>query len=349
MMRKLAILAALIFLGSTVSAQVKVNGAGASGAAPVFASWSKAFSTRGGAAVEYASSNSLTGVEAVKRGEADFALSEARISISELQKFDLVQFPVLVEGVVAVYNLPTVASLRLTGTVIADIYLGKITTWDDAAIRALNPTVALPGSTIRALHREAESGTSFLFTSYLSAASPEWKAKVGAGAAVKWPHGETPAKPGSDGMADQVASTPGALGYVGFPHANKRKLGMAQLQNRSSQWVAPSPEGFAAAATSVDWSQAPTFSVIIVDQPGAATWPISGVCFAVAKRIQTDPAKGRAMLQFFEYAFNEGGVAASEIGYVPVPAPIVKVVREAWPHLLKSADGVSLFSGAMSR
>src|SRR5262249_53216365 len=160
----------------------------------------------------------------------------------------LVQFPVLVEGVVPVVNLPGVGSLRLTGTVLADIFLGRIKTWDDTALHALNSTTALPGLPIRVFHREAESGTSFLFTHYLSAVSAEWKAKVGAGAVVKWPAGEAPAKTGGDGMAEQIASTPGAIGYVDFARASKRKLAVPQLQNKAGQWVTAGPDGFAAAA-----------------------------------------------------------------------------------------------------
>jgi phosphate transport system substrate-binding protein len=329
---------------AALAADGHIVGGGASGASTAMALWSKGFAAKKGGSVEYTPSSSLKGLAALKKGDVEFGLSEARVSVPDLLAADLVQFPVLIEGDVVVVNLPkmTPGALKLTGPIVADIYMGRIKTWDDPAIHALNPGTALPSLPIHPLYREPESGTSFLFTSYLSTVSGEWKDRAGAGSSVKWPAGQQTAKPGGDGMAEQVTSTEGAIGYVDFARATRKKLVWTQLQNKAGKWVSPTPDGFAAAAASVDWQQAPSFAVIIVDEPGEGTWPISGACFAIVHRVQVDAPLGRLMLQFFEYGLTEGGAAAREAGYVPVPESVVKVVRDAWPRLVKTADGTSL-------
>jgi phosphate transport system substrate-binding protein len=320
-----------------------ISGAGATTVAPLVAAWGKAYAARvGGVPVEYQAQGSVAGVGAVKSGRALFALSEARVSIPDLQRADLVQFPVLVEGIVPVVNLQGVESgaLRLTGPVLADLFAGRIRSWADAAVAALNPGLKLPSTPVTIVHRSEGSGSTFLFTAYLSEVSPSWKASVGTGSEVGWPTGVGVS--GSDQMAERVRGTPGAIGYVDRGRVAKSQLSGIRLRNKAGAFVDATSEGVAEAARLASWSTAPAFAILIVDQPGATTWPISGALFAVLRREQ-DPAAGAELLRFFDYVLGEGTEASRKLGAVPLPEDVAQVVRNAWPRLVRTAGGAALW------
>jgi phosphate transport system substrate-binding protein len=338
-----SICAVVLLMAATATAE-PVKGAGATTAAPLMKAWSDAY---GAGAPRYEANGSTAGREAVTRGEVHFALTDARISVAELAAADLVQFPVLIEGIVPVVNLAGLepGALKLTGPLLADIFLGKVRMWNSAAIAAENPGLALPALPIQPVYRGDGSGSTFLFTSYLTVVSPEWRSLVGAATSVKWLVG-VEAK-GSDGIVQKVRTTPGALSYVDFGRARKHGLVHAQLKNRSGEYVSPATDAFAAAAVAAPWATAPSFAVVIVDQSGRGVWPITGSVFAVMRREQKDEAAGREVLKFFDFALGEAGAqVARKHGHVAMPASIARIVRDAWPRLLKNASGTSLWTTA---
>jgi phosphate transport system substrate-binding protein len=344
-MRSVAVLATLLSLSAgSLPAQPALSGAGATTASSLMKGWADGHAAAGRGTVAYAANGSVAGLDQLKKGSVQFALSDARVSAPELAAHDLVQFPVAIEGIVPVVNLAGIkpGQLRLTGPVLAELFLGRIRSWNDPAIAALNPGVSLPSALVSPVHRSDGSGSTFLFTSYLAAVSPEWKAKIGAETSVAWPMGV--AAKGSDGVVEQVKATEGAIGYVDFGRVRKLGLAHVQLRNKAGSFVSAAYEGFAAAAVAAPWATAPSFAVVIVDQPGAGAWPISGTIFAVMRRQQRDAATGLAVLGFFDYAMGEDGAAiARKLGHVAMPASVVNVVREAWPRLVKTADGQSVW------
>jgi phosphate transport system substrate-binding protein len=261
----------------------------------------------------------------------------------ELNQAGLFQFPAIMGGVVTVVNLDGVApgQLKLTGPVVADIYLGKITKWNDQAIAALNPGVKLPAEDITVVHRADGSGTSFLFTDYLSKTNPEFKAKIGAGTAVKWVTGV--GGKGNDGVAANVQRIKGSIGYVEWAYAKKNKMSHTQLKNRDGVFLQPDDDNFKAAAANADWAKTPGFSVVLTDQPGKAAWPITGVSYILMHKSQADAAKGKEVLKFFDYAFKSGAAAATELDYVPLPDSVTKLVHDAWKSNMKDASGKAIW------
>jgi phosphate transport system substrate-binding protein len=246
-------------------------------------------------------------------------------------------------GVVAVVNLDGVApgALKLTGPVMADIYLGKITKWNAPEIVALNGGLKLPAEEITVVHRADGSGTSFLFTDYLSKTSADFKTKVGAGTAVKWAVGV--GGKGNEGVAANVQRIKGSIGYVEWAYAKKNKMAHTALKNKDGQFVQPDDDNFKAAASNADWAKTPGFGVVLTDQPGKASWPITGVSFILMHKTQADAAKGREVVKFFDWAFKNGGAAAAELDYVPMPANVVKLVQESWKANLKDASGKAIY------
>jgi phosphate transport system substrate-binding protein len=245
--------------------------------------------------------------------------------------------------VVTVVNLDGVqpGQLKLTGPLVADIYLGKITKWNDQAIAALNPGVKLPAEDITVVHRADSSGTSFLFTDYLSKTSPDFKGKIGAGTAVKWATGV--GGKGNDGVAANVQRIKGAIGYVEWAYAKKNKMSHTQLKNRDGVFLQPNDDAFKAAAANADWAKTPGFSVVLTDQPGKAAWPITGVSYILVYKQPADVAKGKEVLKFFDYAFKNGDAAATELDYVPLPDSVTKLVQDAWKANLKDASGKAIW------
>jgi phosphate transport system substrate-binding protein len=265
------------------------------------------------------------------------------LKAEELDEAGLMQFPAIMGGVVAVVNVEGVqpGQLKLTGPVLADIFLGKITKWNAPQIAALNPGVKLPADDITVVHRADSSGTSFLWTDYLSQTSPEWKSKVGAGTAVKWAVGV--GGKGNEGVAANVQRIKGAIGYVEWAYAKKNRMQHTQLQNKDGAFLQPDDEAFKAAAAGANWTGTPGFAVVLTNQPGKASWPITGVSYILVHKSQADAAKAKEVLKFFDWAYKSGDAAAVELDYVPMPDSVTKLVQDAWRANLKDAAGKAVW------
>jgi phosphate transport system substrate-binding protein len=328
---------AAVAMSSAMAADI--TGAGSSFAYPIYSKWAEAYKAKGGVALNYQSIGSGAGIKQIKARTVDFGASDMPLPAEELQAEGLVQFPTIMGGVVAVVNLDGVAAgqLKLSGPVLADIYLGKITKWNAHEIAALNPGVKLPDTDINVVHRADGSGTSFLFTDFLSKTSPEWKTRVGSGTAVKWALGV--GGKGNDGVAANVQRIKGSIGYVEWAYAKKNHMTHTQLKNHDGQYLQPGDDVFKAAAANADWAKTPGFGVVLTDQPGKNAWPITGATFAIMHKTQAVAAKGKEVLKFFEYAFKSGAPAAEELDYVPMPASVAKLIEGVWKSQLKDAAG----------
>lgn len=328
---------------SSVSA-ADITGAGATFPYPIYAKWAENYKKASGNGLNYQSIGSGGGIKQIKAKTVDFGASDMPLPAAELEKEGLTQFPAIMGGVVPVVNLDGIApgQLKLTGEVLADIYLGKITKWVAPEIAALNPGVKLPTVDITVVHRSDGSGTTFLWTDYLSKTSPAFKAAVGAGTAVKWPAGV--GGKGNEGVAANVQRIKGSIGYVEYAYAKKNKIAHAQVKNRDGHFVQPDDETFKAAAAGADWAKTPGMAVVLTDQPGKASWPITGASFILMHKVQADPAKAKEVLKFFDWAFKNGGEMASELDYVAMPPPVVKQVNEVvWKGQLKDASGKAVW------
>jgi phosphate transport system substrate-binding protein len=319
----------------------QVSGAGATFPAPLYAKWAEAQKAETGLALNYQAIGSGGGVKQIEAHTVAFGASDKPLKPEELDKAGLAQFPTVIGGVTPVVNVPGVApgQLKLTGPLLADIFLGKVTRWNDPVLAAANPGLKLPNLPITVVHRSDGSGTSFLFTSYLAAVAPQW-AKVGASDSVAWPTGL--GGKGNDGVAAYVKQTAGAIGYVEYAYAKQNGMAYADLQNASGAYVAPTAETFAAAASGADWSKASGFYMLLVNQPGPTAWPITGATFILMHRQQTDPATGRAVLSFFDWAYSKGDQAASDLAYVPLPADLKARVRASWAAVV-GPDGKPVY------
>jgi phosphate transport system substrate-binding protein len=327
--------AGLMALASvTVQAQ-NITGAGASFVFPVMSKWSSQYAGAGLGRVNYQSIGSGGGIAQAKAGTVDFGSTDAPLAPADLAQHKLAQFPSVIGGVVPVVNLRGVAAgqLRLTGPVIAEIYLGKITKWNDAKITALNPGVTLPDSTIRVVYRSDGSGTTFNFVNYLSQISPEWKQRVGVGTAVRWPTGF--GGRGNEGVSAYVKQLQGSIGYVELSYATTNKLTYTAMQNAAGAWVQPSIASFRAAADSADWASAQDFNLVITNAPGEASWPIAATNFILMPIAPRDAAKSAATLKYFDWAYANGDASAEALGYVPLPDPLVARVKAYWAEKLK--------------
>jgi phosphate transport system substrate-binding protein len=347
-MRMKTLLATLIIgtsaaFASTATLAADITGAGATFPYPIYAKWAEMYKKATGNGLNYQSVGSGAGIKQIKAKTVDFGASDMPLPADELSQAGLFQFPAIMGGVVTVVNLDGVApgQLKLTGTVVADIYLGKITKWNDQAIAALNPGVKLPAEDITVVHRADSSGTSFLFTDYLSKTNPEFKSKIGAGTAVKWATGV--GGKGNDGVAANVQRIKGSIGYVEWAYAKKNKMSHTQLKNRDGVFLQPDDDNFKAAAANADWARTPGFSVVLTDQPGKAAWPITGVSYILVHKAQEDAAKGKEVLKFFDYAFKNGDAAATELDYVPMPDSVTKLVQDAWKANMKDASGKAIW------
>jgi phosphate transport system substrate-binding protein len=331
---------AAVAMSSAMAADM--TGAGSTFAFPIYSKWADAYKTKTGNGLNYQSIGSGAGIKQIKAKTVDFGASDMPLSAEELNADGLMQFPTIMGGVVAVVNVEGVqpGQLKLSGDVLADIYLGKITKWDDKAIVALNPGVKLPADDITVVHRADGSGTSFLFTDFLSKTNPEWKSKVGSGTAVKWATGV--GGKGNEGVAANVQRIKGSIGYVEWAYSKKNHMTHTQLKNHDGQYLQPSDDAFKAAAANAAWDKTPGFSVVLTDQPGKAAWPITGVTFALMHKTQADAVKGKEVLSFFEWAFKNGAGAAEQLDYVPMPASVVKMIEGAWKSQIKDAAGKAL-------
>jgi phosphate transport system substrate-binding protein len=340
--KSLALAAGTAVLVSSAFA-ADITGAGATFPYPIYAKWAEAYKKSSGNGLNYQSIGSGGGIKQIKAKTVDFGASDMPLEAAELEKEGLVQFPVIMGGVVPVVNLDGIkpGQLKLTGQAIANIYLGKITKWNAPEIAALNPGVALPATDITVVHRADGSGTSFLWTDFLAKSSPEFKTTVGAGTAVKWPVGV--GGKGNEGVAANVQRIKGAIGYVEYAYAKKNNIAYTQLKNRDGQFVQPDDLTFKAAAAGADWAKTPGFAVVLTDQPGKASWPITGASFILMHKGQADAAKGKEVLKFFDWAYKNGGAMATELDYVAMPAPVVKQVQDAWKAQLKDSAGKTLW------
>ncbi len=311
----------------------QISGAGATFPAPLYAKWAELQQAETGLQLNYQPIGSGGGIKQIKARTVAFGASDKPLKPEELGADGLAQFPAVIGGVVPIVNLPGIApgGIRLDASALADIYLGKITRWNAPALTALNPGVALPNLPITVVHRSDGSGTTFLFTSYLTAAAPQW-AQVGANDAVAWPVGQ--GGKGNDGVAAYVKQTPGAVGYVEYAFAKQNGMAHALLKNAAGQFVAPTAPAFAAAAAGADWSQAPGFYLLLLNQPGAEAWPITGATFILMHKTQANAATGKAVLGFFDWAFNKGDPAADDLAYVPLPADLKARVRASWAEIV---------------
>ncbi len=322
-----------------------ISGAGATFPAPLYARWAQDYRTQSGLTLNYQAIGSGGGVKQIQSNTVDFGASDKPLKPDELAKDGLYQFPTVMGGVVPLMNLPGVQAgqVKLTGALLADIYLGAAKSWSDPKIAALNPGVKLPNIPITVVHRADGSGTSFLFTSYLAATSPDWARKVGANDAVSWPTGI--GGKGNDGVAAFVKQTPGAIGYVEYAYAKQNSLPYALLQNHDGQFVAPNAQTFAAAATGADWTKAPGNYLLLIDQAGAQAWPITGATFILLHTQQAKADEGKAVLAFFDWAYKNGDAAAGQLDYVPLPAAVKDMVRKQWADI-KGPDGKPVYTPA---
>ncbi|MDY7579598.1 phosphate ABC transporter substrate-binding protein PstS [Herbaspirillum sp. RTI4] len=316
-----------------------ITGAGASFPYPIYAKWAESYKAATNNSLNYQSIGSGGGIKQIKANTVDFGASDMPLSPQELQASNLTQFPAVVGGVVPVVNLAgiTPGQLKLSGAVIADIYLGKITKWDAADIAALNPGVKLPADDITPVYRSDASGTSYVFTSYLSKVSETFKAKVGASTAVSWPAGV--GGKGNEGVAANVAKIKGSIGFVEYAYVKKNNLLYTQLKNRDGAFVKPDQAAFKAATAAAAWDKTPAFAVDFTDAAGKASWPISSATFVlVHKTLADDGAKVKEVLKFFAWAYKNGGKSAGELDYVALPASVVALVEESWKGI-KAANG----------
>ena len=317
------------------AAAQQITGAGATFPAPLYARWADAYNKATGVRVNYQSVGSGAGLRQIRGKTVDFGASDMPLKDADLAKDGLFQFPTVMGGVVPVVNLRGVPNgqLRLTGQVLGDIYLGKIRRWNDPALVELNPGLNLPDARIAVIRRADGSGTTFIFTNYLSKVNPEWKAQVGDGTAVKWPSGA--GGKGNEGVAAFVQRLPNSIGYVEYSFAKQNKLNAAQLRNAAGHFVAPNDDSFKAAAAGADWAK--SFYQILTDQPGKEAWPITGATFIVMHLRQDKPPQAQAALRFFDWAYASGDAMAESLDYIPLPAALEELVRRQWSRMTDAA------------
>jgi phosphate transport system substrate-binding protein len=319
-----------------------LSGAGATFPYPIYSKWAEAYKKQTGVGLNYQSIGSGGGIKQIKAGTVTFGASDMPLKPDDLTASGLVQFPMIIGGVVPVVNVPGIkpGDLVIDGPTLAAIYMGEITQWNDARVRKLNPKLALPDLAIAPVYRSDGSGTNFLFTNYLSSVSAGFNAKIGANTSVQWPAG-LGAK-GNEGVANMTAQTSGAIGYVEYAYAKQNKMAYAKLINHDGKAVAPEATSFQAAAANADWAKAPGYYLILTNQPGATSWPITGASFILMHRDAADAASSTQALKFFDWAYANGGAMAAELDYVPIPAKVTKLVEGTWATAIKG-QGKSLW------
>lgn len=328
---------------STTALAADITGAGATFPYPIYSKWAESYKAATGIGLNYQSIGSGGGIKQIKAKTVDFGASDMPLKPEELEKEGLIQFPAIIGGVVPVINLEGIApgQLKLTSDIIANIHLGKITKWNDKAIADVNPGITLPALNITVIHRADGSGTTFIWTNYLSKANADFKNTVGEGTAVKWPTGV--GGKGNEGVAAQVQRIKGAFGYVEYAYAKKNKIAHAQLKNRDGNFIQPSDDTFKAAAANADWNAAPGMYLLLTYQTGKDSWPATGASFILMHRQQADALTGRAILKFFDWSFKNGSKMSEELEYVHLPQSVVKLIQDNWKQNLKDASGNSIW------
>jgi phosphate transport system substrate-binding protein len=345
-MTRAAVVGGAAVLLASAAMAAEISGAGATFPYPIYAKWAEAYAQKTGNQLNYQSIGSGGGIRQIKAKTVTFGASDKPLTPAELKEAGLVQFPMIMGGVVPVVNVEGIESgkLNLDGKTLADIFMGEIASWNDDRIAALNPGVALPDEAIAVVHRSDGSGTTFLFTDYLSKASPSWKEQVGAETSVQWPVG-IGAK-GNEGVANNVQRTEGAIGYVEYAYALQNKLPYALMVNKAGKAVEPTSQAFQAAASHADWANAEGFYVILTDQPGDDSWPITGASFILMHEQPADPQAAQAALKFFAWGYANGDAMAEELHYVPMPDPVVALVEQMWQERIKGAGGKAVWTAS---
>ncbi|MFH2135915.1 MAG: phosphate ABC transporter substrate-binding protein PstS [Pseudomonadota bacterium] len=333
----------LTLLGATVAHAGNITGAGATFPYPVYAKWAEAYKNETGVGMNYQSIGSGGGIKQIKAKTVDFGASDAPMKANELGMLGLTQFPTVIGGVVPVVNVEGVSpgQLKLSSDTLVAIFMGKITKWNDPKIAADNKGLNLPDQAITVVHRADGSGTTHIFTSYLAAVSTAWMREVGAGKAVKWPAG-TGGK-GNEGVASYVQRIKGSIGYVEYAYALQNKMSYAQLKNHDGHFVSPTADSFKAAAGNAKWKASEGFAEILVDQPGADSWPIAGATFILVYKNQDNAATATEVLKFFDWAYSHGDKMASDLHYVPLPNNVTAMIRKAWKDQIKDSHGKAIW------
>ena len=330
------IVAAGLVAASTSAFAADITGAGATFPFPVYSKWADAYKKETGNGLNYQSIGSGAGIKQIQAKTVTFGATDAPLKAEQLEKDGLVQWPMVMGAIVPVVNLEGVkpGELVLSGELLGDIYLGKITKWNDPAIAKLNPSLKLPTDAITVVRRSDGSGTTFNFTDYLSKSNAEWKTKAGSGTAVEWPTG-VGAK-GNEGVAGNIGQTKNSIGYVEYAYAKQNKLTYAALINKAGKTVQPTVAAFQAAASNADWAKAPGYYVILTDQPGEASWPITAATFILMHKEPTDKTASAEAVKFFKWAFAKGDKMAEELDYIPMPESVVKLIEKTWSADIKS-------------
>ncbi|HWW33831.1 MAG TPA: phosphate ABC transporter substrate-binding protein PstS [Xanthobacteraceae bacterium] len=345
-MKQLRSLAVAGFLAATIlpAAAVEISGAGATFPYPVYAKWADTYKKDTGVGLNYQSIGSGGGIKQIEAKTVTFGATDAPLKGPELEKFGLVQFPMVMGGIVPVVNIDGVSpgELVIDGPTLAGIFLGTIKTWDDPAIKKLNPNAKLPSQAIAVVHRSDGSGTTFNFTYYLAEASADWKSKVGSATSVEWPVG-IGAK-GNEGVSNNVSQTKGSIGYVEYAYALQNKLVYTKMVNKEGKAVAPTSAAFQAAAANADWNSVPGYGVILANQAGAESWPMTAATFILIHKQPDDAAAAAAALKFFAWAYTKGDKMAEELDYVPMPKKVVGEIEKMWASQIKDSGGKALYT-----
>jgi phosphate transport system substrate-binding protein len=338
----LAAMAAAVIAGPAIAAEI--SGAGATFPYPIYAKWAEAYKAKTGVSMNYQSIGSGGGIKQITAKTVDFGASDMPLKPDQLEKDGLAQWPQVMGGVVLVVNLQGIqpGQLKLDGKTVAGMYLGTIKKWNDPAIAALNPGTTLPDKAIATVHRSDGSGTNFIITHYLSSVDPEFKSKIGENTSVEFPGGL--GGKGNEGVAALASRTDGAIGYVEYAYALQNKMNFTQLKNAAGNFVSPNSKTFQAAAANADWANAPGFALLLTDQPGADSWPITGATFILMHKQQPKPETAREVLNFFSWAFHNGGQMAEQLDYVPMPAAVVSLVEKSWASIV-GPDGKPVWKG----
>jgi phosphate transport system substrate-binding protein len=344
--KQLRSLAVAGFLAATIlpAAAVEISGAGATFPYPVYAKWADTYKKDTGVGLNYQSIGSGGGIKQIEAKTVTFGATDAPLKGPELEKFSLVQFPMVMGGIVPVVNIDGVSpgELVIDGPTLAGIFLGTIKTWDDPAIKKLNPNAKLPSQAIAVVHRSDGSGTTFNFTYYLAEASADWKSKVGSATSVEWPVG-IGAK-GNEGVSNNVSQTKGSIGYVEYAYALQNKLVYTKMVNKEGKAVAPTSAAFQAAAANADWNSVPGYGVILANQAGAESWPMTAATFILIHKQPDDAAAAAAALKFFAWAYTKGDKMAEELDYVPMPKKVVGEIEKMWASQIKDSGGKALYT-----
>jgi phosphate transport system substrate-binding protein len=330
------IVAAGLVAASTSAFAADITGAGATFPFPIYSKWADAYKKETGNGLNYQSIGSGGGIKQIQAKTVTFGATDMPLKVDQLEKDGLVQWPMVMGAIVPVVNLEGVkpGEMVFDGETLANVYLGKITKWDDPAIKKLNPNVKLPSEAITVVRRSDGSGTTFNFTDYLSKVSADWKSKVGSGTAVEWPTG-VGAK-GNEGVSGNIGQTKNSIGYVEYAYAKQNKLTYTAMINKAGKTVQPTVEAFQAAASNADWANAPGYYVILTDQPGDKSWPVTASTFILMHKDATDKAASQEAIKFFRWSFEKGGKMAEELDYIPMPESVVKLIEKTWSAEIKS-------------